>query len=67
MAVTPHFNLNKRAALQILREVERIISTWYIRGRELGMNATELEQFVDAFEHQERRVVQAILGQKGVS
>ena len=37
------------------------VSTWRVRGRELGMSASELEQFADAFEHREREVAQSIV------
>ncbi len=61
MAVAAYFKLDKEAAVKILAEVERTISNWRVRGRELGMSAAELEQFADAFEHHEREVAQAIV------
>jgi serine/threonine-protein kinase HipA len=61
MAVAAYFKLDKKAAVQILAEVERTVSTWRVRGRELGMSARELEQFADAFEHHEREVAQSII------
>jgi serine/threonine-protein kinase HipA len=62
MAVADYFNLDKQGAVQILAEVGRTVSTWRVRGRGLGMNVGELEQFADAFEHREREVAQSILG-----
>ena len=56
MAVAAYFKLDKEAAVEILAEVERTVSNWRVRGRELGMSAAELEQFADAFEHREREV-----------
>jgi serine/threonine-protein kinase HipA len=64
MAVAAYFTLDKRDAVQILAEVERTVSTWRVRGRELGMSAAELEQFADAFEHREREVAQSIIRDK---
>ena len=64
MAVAAYFTLDKKAAVQILAEVERTVSTWRVRGRELGMSAGELEQFADAFEHREREVAQSIIRDK---
>jgi serine/threonine-protein kinase HipA len=64
MAVAAYFQLDKKSAVQILAEVERTVSTWRVRGRELGMSAGELEQFADAFEHREREVAQSILRAK---
>ena len=61
MAVVPYFNLDTKPAVQILAEVERTVSTWRVRGCELGMSPGELEQFADAFEHSERGVAQAIV------
>ncbi|MDP9011644.1 MAG: type II toxin-antitoxin system HipA family toxin [Pseudomonadota bacterium] len=63
MAVAPYFKLDQKSAIQILAEVERAVSTWRIRGRELGMSTRELEQFADAFEHREREVAQSISGE----
>jgi serine/threonine-protein kinase HipA len=66
MAVVAYFELDERAALQILAEVDRAVSTWRLRGRKLGMSPGELEQFAPAFEHREREVVQSMLqGKKG--
>ena len=64
MAVAAYFTMDKQDAVQILAEVERAVSTWRVRGRELGMSATELEQFADAFEHREREVAQSIIRDK---
>jgi serine/threonine-protein kinase HipA len=61
MAVAAYFKLDKEAAVKILAEVERTVSNWRARGRELGMSAAELEQFADAFEHREREVAQSIV------
>jgi len=55
---------DKEAAVKILAEVDRTVSTWRVRGRELGMSATELEQFADAFEHREREVAQSIVRER---
>jgi oligoribonuclease NrnB/cAMP/cGMP phosphodiesterase (DHH superfamily) len=60
-----YFKLDKKAAVEILAEVERTVSTWRVRGRELGMSAAELEQFADAFEHREREVAQSIVRKSG--
>jgi serine/threonine-protein kinase HipA len=64
MAIAAYFKLDKHGALQILAEVERTVSTWRVRGRELGMSPGEIEQFADAFEHREREVAQSILREK---
>jgi serine/threonine-protein kinase HipA len=61
MAVASYFKLDRKDAVQILAEVERTVSTWRVRGRELGMSVGELEQFADAFEHREREVAQSII------
>jgi serine/threonine-protein kinase HipA len=61
MAVSAYFKLDKAVAVKILEEVERTVSNWRVRGRELGMSAAELEQFADAFEHREREVARSIV------
>jgi serine/threonine-protein kinase HipA len=61
MAVASYFKLDRKDAVRILAEVERTVSTWRVRGRELGMSVGELEQFADAFEHREREVAQSII------
>jgi serine/threonine-protein kinase HipA len=61
MSVAAYFKLDKGAAVKILAEVERVVSNWRVRGRELGMSAAELEQFADAFEHHEPEVAQSIV------
>jgi serine/threonine-protein kinase HipA len=38
----------------MLREVEQAASQWHSMGRSLGMSTQELDQFADAFEHEER-------------
>ena len=64
MGVAAYFKLDKKAAVKILAEVERTVSTWRVRGRELGMSAGELEQFADAFEHREREAAQSIVRER---
>jgi serine/threonine-protein kinase HipA len=54
MAVLPYFRIAPPRARQILREVEQVVSRWRCAGRGLGMTTQQLDQFADAFEHQER-------------
>jgi serine/threonine-protein kinase HipA len=61
MSVVPYFRLDTARAGQILIEVEHAVSTWRQLGRQLGMSQVELDQFAEAFEHQERRALKAIL------
>lgn len=61
MAVAPYFKLSSKSAVKILAEVERTVSTWRVRGRDLGMTASELDQYADAFEHHERIVAQTVV------
>lgn len=64
MAVAAYFGLEQEDAVQLLAEVERTVATWRQRGRELGMNPAELDQFADAFEHREREVAQSVVRAK---
>jgi serine/threonine-protein kinase HipA len=54
MSVLPYFRIAPPHARQILREVEQAVSRWRYVGRGLGMTTQELDQFADAFEHEER-------------
>ena len=54
MSVLPYFRIAPLRAREILGEVEQAVSQWRDVGRGLGMNARELDQFTDAFEHDER-------------
>jgi serine/threonine-protein kinase HipA len=54
MSVLPYFRIAVPRARDILRQVEHAVSQWRAVGRSLGMTARELDQFVDAFEHDER-------------
>jgi len=38
----------------MIRKVEQAVSQWRSMGRSLGMSTPELDQFADAFEHEER-------------
>ncbi len=54
MSVLPYFRIPLPRARQILREVEQAASRWHYVGRSPGMSTQELDQFADAFEHEER-------------
>jgi hypothetical protein len=64
MGVAAYFGLKQKDVVQLLAEVERTVATWRQRGRELGMNPAELDQFADAFEHGEREVAQSVVRAK---
>jgi serine/threonine-protein kinase HipA len=54
MEVAPYFQVKPARAREIVGEVDRAVSSWRTRGREIGMSEVELDQFADAFEHSER-------------
>ncbi len=54
MEVAPYFQVKPARARAIVAEVDRAVSNWRTRGREIGMSGAELDQFADAFEHRER-------------
>jgi len=60
LEAAPYFQVKPARAREIVREVERAVSKWRTRGREIGMSGTELDQFADAFEHDERGVARRI-------
>lgn len=59
MSAVPYFGLKLDRARQVLGEVEAAVAGWRSRGADLGMTAVEIEEFVDAFEHDERLAAQA--------
>jgi serine/threonine-protein kinase HipA len=59
MSAVPYFGLKLDRARQVLGEVESAVAQWRTRGAELGMTVGELDEFVDAFEHDERLAAQA--------
>ena len=54
MAVTAYFRITPTRAREILAQVEAAVSTWRTTGRALGLTPHELDQFEEAFEHEER-------------
>ena len=62
MEVAPYFGIEPDRAREVVVEVDRAVSAWRTRGREIGMSDVELDQFADAFEHVERDAAQRIGG-----
>ncbi len=56
LSVAPYFRVAKARALAILAEVNAAVDQWRAVGRRIGMTKAELDQFADAFEHDERAV-----------
>ena len=54
MSVLPYFRIAPARAREILAMVERAVSQWRAVGRGLGMTTQELDQFAEAFEHDQR-------------
>ncbi len=54
MSVAPYFRLGDARAREVVLEVEASVARWRTEGHDLGMTDVELEQFADAFEHDER-------------
>lgn len=54
MSALPYFRIAVLRARQMLRKVEQAVSQWPSMGHSLGMSKQELDQFADAFEHEER-------------
>ena len=59
MSAVPYFGLKLERAREVLGEVEQAVSRWRVRGTEIGMTEGELDEFVDAFEHEERLAAQS--------
>jgi serine/threonine-protein kinase HipA len=60
MDAAPYFQLSARRAREIIGEVESGAQRWRHVGTAIGMTRVELDQFADAFEHEERKVAQRI-------
>ena len=54
MSVAPYFRLAPERARGVFQEVEAAVARWREEGHDLGMSTVELDQFADAFEHEER-------------
>jgi serine/threonine-protein kinase HipA len=54
MEVSTYFQVKPVRAREIIAEVDHAVSNWRARGRGIGMSEVELDQFADAFEHEER-------------
>ena len=54
LSVRAYFRIGEARAAHILGEVEAAVARWREEGRALGMTDVELEEFADAFEHDER-------------
>jgi serine/threonine-protein kinase HipA len=61
MSVIAYFRITSKRAHAILAEVEDAVSAWQEEGRALGMTSEELGAYANAFEHDERRAVRAVL------
>lgn len=58
MAAAPYFQLSPGRARQVVGEVESAVSRWRQVARQIGMTVMEIDQFADAFEHEERTSAQ---------
>jgi serine/threonine-protein kinase HipA len=60
MSAAPYFRIDRKRAGRIVHDIETSVRRWREEGKALGMSAAELDQFADAFEHEERAVAQAL-------
>jgi serine/threonine-protein kinase HipA len=56
-----YFQIKPPRGREILAAVENAVDSWRERGFALGMTSTELDQFADAFEHEERTIAQTAI------
>jgi serine/threonine-protein kinase HipA len=59
-SAAPYFRITEPRARAIIRAVDDAVSAWRTVGEEIGMTPIELDAFMDAFEHEERQVAQAL-------
>lgn len=62
MSVVSYFRLTLARAKAILAEVEQSVGAWREVGEALGMTASDLDSFADAFEHTERASASRVIG-----
>jgi serine/threonine-protein kinase HipA len=60
LSVAPYFRIAKDRARRIVQEVGASVARWRQEGKQLGMSTAELDQFEDAFEHEERDVARKL-------
>jgi serine/threonine-protein kinase HipA len=60
LAAAPYFQLTAGRAREILAQVEHAVLRWRQVGKALGMTPLEMDQFADAFEHEERSVARRL-------
>jgi serine/threonine-protein kinase HipA len=61
MSVIAYFRIKNTRARKILSEVVHSVESWRAIGQSIGMSNEELEPFVDAFEHGERRAAKKLI------
>jgi serine/threonine-protein kinase HipA len=64
LSVLPYFRISPARAKTILRRMLSVLSKWRQAGEALGMPRRELEQFADAFEHEEHAAAQRTVRQR---
>jgi hypothetical protein len=57
MQVAPYFGIDFKRACTLLSSVESAVARWRHIGKDIGMTASELDAFENAFEHEERLVM----------
>ena len=62
LSAAPYFGVSASSAAGIIGEVEHAVATWRTVGARLGLSASDLDAFADAFEHEERAVAQHVGG-----
>lgn len=61
MEAAPYFGIASRRACALLSTVEGAVARWRQVGKDIGMNASELNAFETAFEHEERLSARRII------
>lgn len=65
MSTTAYCRIDADTARRILADVERSVSRWRKVAREVGCSERELDQFSEAFEHEERDAARRIIRASG--
>jgi serine/threonine-protein kinase HipA len=61
MSIIGYCGIKAQRARSILGQVEAAVSTWRAEGRAVGLTASEIDQYADAFEHAERDAARRVV------
>ena len=61
LSAAPYFAVPVTKARKMLRQVEHAVAQWREIGSQLGMTEEDLDEYTEAFEHEERKAAQIVI------